>query len=94
METIKPVATPAMTLITKPVLPNTQFRPVAKPTLQEKPNFPVINLFPPVPPKPIEVDTVKPSNITKQKQALKMEDVIPIACLGVIVLFVLSRSNK
>lgn len=93
METIKPAPTPGMTLIQKPVSPNTQFRPVPKPTVQEKPSFQVINLFPPIPPKHIEVDTVKPANITKPKKALKLEDTLPVVALGIIVLFVMSRNK-
>lgn len=96
MSQIKTIAilnpTPKMTPIEKPTIKNTQFKPVPKPIFQEKPKFPTINLFPPVPPKPVEVDTVKPANALKPK-SLNFEDYLPLVALGVIGLFVMSRNN-
>lgn len=86
--------TPVMTQIAKPTVPNTQFKPVAKPIIQEKPKFPTINLFPPVPPKPVEVEKVKPSNIEKPKPTLKIEEFLPLVALGGIAFFILSRNNE
>ena len=90
MSTIKSIAvlnpTPIMTPIAKPTIKNTKFKPVPKPTL------PTINLFPPSPPKPVEVDTVKPANALKPK-SLKFEEYLPLVALGVIALFVMSRNN-
>ena len=87
MSQIKPLGVlPVMTPIAKPTIKNTKFKPVPKPTL------PTINLFPPSPPKPVEVETVKPSTVLKPR-TLKMEDYLPLVALGVIGLFVMSRNN-
>lgn len=89
MTTINPIGvlnqTPVMTPIAKPTIKNTKFKPVPKPIA-------TINLFPPSPPKPVEVETVKPENALKPR-TLKMEDYLPLVALGVIGLFVMSRSN-
>lgn len=86
MSQIKPLGVlPVMTPIAKPTIKNTKFKPVPKPIA-------TINLFPPSPPKPVEVDTVKPANALKPK-SLNIEDYLPLVALGVIGLFVMSRNN-
>jgi len=89
MSSIKSMAvlnpTPVMTPIEKPTIPNTRFKPVSKPTL------PTINLFPPIPPKPIEVENVKLS-ISKPKSP-SIEEYLPLVALGGIAFLILSRNN-
>jgi len=95
MSSIKSMAilnpTPVMTQIAKPTIPNTQFKPVSKPIFQEQPKYQTINLFPPIPPKPIEVDNVKPS-ISKPKSP-SIEEYLPLVALGGIAFLILSRNN-
>ena len=83
METIKPLSVSnqsVMTPIAKPTIKNTKFRPVAKPVIQEKPNFGTI-------------EKVKPANIDKPKPTLKIEEYLPLVALGVIAIFIVSRNN-
>lgn len=81
-----------MIQIQKPTIPNTQFKPVSKPIFQETPKFEKINLLPPKPPQPIDVDKLKPQPIAGKPKPIQMEDFIPLVALGVIGLFVMYRN--
>ena len=94
MSTIKSIAilnpTPVTTQIAKPTIPNKQFKSISKPIFQEKPKFQTINLFPPKPPQPVDIKSVKP-DIVKPKSS-SIEDYLPALGLAIISFFVLSRT--
>lgn len=80
-----------MIQVAKPTIPNTQFKPVSKPVFQETPVFKKINLLPPTPPQPTQVETIKPPLVVKTKPT-QMEDILPFVCLAVVAFFVMSRN--